>query len=76
MEQPVMLQSVIPFWERENGKIKSLELLPIMIESKDKEGLQGLPQVTEDNDFMWHLAKISEPYGTKIQKIGYIYKIV
>ncbi|MBQ3053628.1 MAG: CapA family protein [Clostridia bacterium] len=66
MEQRVMFQSVIPYWETENGKLKFLELLPIELLMQGEENTQGLPRIAEDTAFMDKLADMSAQYGTKI----------
>ena len=61
-----MFQSVIPYWETENGKLKFLELLPIELLMQGEENTQGLPRIAEDTAFMDKLADMSAQYGTKI----------
>lgn len=67
MEQKVMLETVIPYWETENGKITKLELLPVDIQTDGIQGLRGLPRVAKDTSFIDRLAKLSAPYGLKMK---------
>ena len=70
MEDRRMLETVIPYWETENGKLTRLELLPVMgvMKGKGPAFEMGLPKIAQDLAFMDKLAKISEPFGTKIKK--------
>ena len=61
-----MLEAVIPYWETKNGDLTSLELLPVSLSANGTKALQGLPQPAEDTGFVDRLAKMSEPYGTKM----------
>ncbi len=67
MEQKVMLETIIPYWETENGKITKLELLPVEVVTDGVQGLRGLPRIAKNPDFMDRLAKLSAPYGLKIK---------
>lgn len=67
MEQDVMLQTVIPFWETEGRRLKSLCLMPIKISKNEGKHAEGLPKPAEDLSFIEHLAQISAPYGVKIE---------
>ena len=62
-----MFETVIPYWETDNnGKMTKLELLPITIMKDTNKAQRGLPALSTDLAFIDRLAKISEPYGTKI----------
>ncbi len=75
MEQRVMFQTVIPYWERKNGKLTELCLLPVELEMKGDKATQGLPRLAEDASFMEHLAEISAPFGTEIINEKGIYRV-
>jgi len=64
-----MLQSVIPYWETENGDITKLELLPVELVDKGSNSLIGLPRPSRNTSILKELAKLSEPYGTGIDII-------
>ena len=70
MEDRRMMETVIPYWETKDGKLVRLELLPVMgvMKGKGPAGEMGLPKLARDLDFMDKLAKISEPFGTRIKK--------
>lgn len=70
MEQRVMFQSVIPLWEIEDGKLKSLRLYPIEAKMKGKKSEVGLPELAGDDDIFKRLSKMSEPYGVKMKNCG------
>lgn len=67
MEDPVMAESVIPYWEMENGELTKLELLPITCYKNDNHSLSGIPVEAKNPDFVDRLAKLSAPYGVKMR---------
>jgi poly-gamma-glutamate synthesis protein (capsule biosynthesis protein) len=67
MEQDVMLETVIPLWETEGKKLRSLKLLPVKVSKNEGKHLEGLPKVAENTEFIDRLAKLSAPYGVKIE---------
>ena len=71
MAEKRMNETVIPYWETdENGDLTYLELLPLTLSMGGKKSDEGLPFITEDNSFIDRLAKMSAPYGTKIEMKG------
>lgn len=66
MKDRRMAETVIPYWETENGDLTQLELLPITLSMNNNRAVRGLPMPSEDLGFIEHLAEISEPYGTKM----------
>ncbi len=68
MEDPRMLETVIPYWETdENKKLTKLVLMPVKASKGEGKHLEGLPQPAKDLAFMEDLAKMSAPYGVSIQ---------
>ena len=67
METDAALETVIPFWETDGKKLKSLQLMPIRISRREGMQLEGLPRPATDTAFMEHLAEISAPYGTTVE---------
>lgn len=67
MRQKVMMESVIPYMEFENGSLKKLELLPIELGFGLPNSRAGLPRPAQDTGILERLAKMSEPYGTRIK---------
>lgn len=67
MEDPVMSEAVIPYWEMENGELTKLELLPVTCHQNENKSLSGLPVVAETAEFAERLAKLSAPYGVKMK---------
>ncbi|MBR7165431.1 MAG: CapA family protein [Clostridia bacterium] len=64
MEDPRMMEAVIPYWETdENGNLTHLELKPVKANKGDGKHLEGLPQPAKDTAFMEKLAEMSRPYG-------------
>ncbi len=67
MEDIKMAETVIPMWETdENGKLKSLKLLPITLDMKGNKSQQGLPRRDYNPAFAQRVADISKPYGVEI----------
>ncbi len=65
--QRVMFESVIPKWEIIDGKMTSLKLVPIELDFGLPRSRSGLPKVTKNEDILRRLAKMSEPFGTKME---------
>ena len=61
-----MFISVVPYWETDGTKLTKLTLLPIEMDMKGNKSRQGLPFVSNDPYIGEYLAKMCEPYGTKI----------
>ncbi len=66
MEDKKMFETVIPYWETENGKLTKIELLPIMSKMDGNKSEIGLPRIAEDTSFMKRLNDISEPFGVRV----------
>ena len=62
-----MFESVIPRWEIEGGVLKRLELLPIELGFGMPRSRNGLPAPAKDNSILDRLARMSAPYGTKLE---------
>lgn len=75
MEQNVMAETVIPYWEMEDGEMTKLELLPVTCYKNDKNhSISGLPVVNFNAGIFERLAKLSEPYGVKMTCVDGIIK--
>ena len=61
-----MFQSIIPYWETENGKLKSLKLYPITLSMTGNKSQLGLPRLDKEPEFIDAFAKRCEKYGTKL----------
>ncbi|MBQ7381054.1 MAG: CapA family protein [Clostridia bacterium] len=72
MEQRKMLQTVVPVWEMEDGKLTSLKLLPLEGKMRDKstKNEMGLPFPVEDDDIFERLSVMCKPYGVSMKKNG------
>lgn len=73
MEDRKMFETVIPYWETENGKLRRLELLPVMGSMDGNQSEIGLPMLAKDDSFMQRLADISTPYGVTMTKENDVY---
>jgi len=68
MEDERMLRTVIPLWETDkDGNLTSLVLKPVVASKGEGKHLEGLPQLAKDVGFIDELAKMSAPYGVKIE---------
>ena len=75
MEDAKMMQTVIPYWETENGNLKTLKLMPVELCRGDcKKGDMGLPRKATDLTFITEFAKNCKQYGVDliIEKDGTI----
>lgn len=63
---PRMLESVIPYFEMEDGKLTHLELLPIALGIEKPRYRNGDPFFAPDRGIIERLAEMSAPYGTNI----------
>jgi poly-gamma-glutamate synthesis protein (capsule biosynthesis protein) len=68
MAQKEMREAIIPFWETDGKKLKSLKLKPIYASCGEGKYIEGLPQTAKDTAFMNKLAELSKPYGVEIKE--------
>lgn len=61
-----MLEAVIPYFEMEDGKLTSLELMPIELNFDKKVWQSGNPRFSDKHGIIERLAEMSAPYGTEI----------
>lgn len=62
-----MLESIIPYFEFEDGELKYLELMPIELDFDKKEIWQkGNPHFSDKHGIIERLSEMSKPFGTKI----------
>ncbi|MGI6538155.1 MAG: CapA family protein [Caldicoprobacterales bacterium] len=62
-----MFETVIPYWEMENGELKILELMPVELGFGLPRSRNGWPAPARDLSFMERLKEMSAPYGTEIK---------
>lgn len=62
-----MLESVIPYFEMEDGVLTQLELMPIELGFDEPRYRMGNPRLSTDHGIIERLQKLSAPYGTKIK---------
>ena len=63
-----MLETFVPYWEMEDGKLTKLELLPVDLgfDLPVKDPMRGVPVATTDMGCMERLQKLSAELGTKM----------
>lgn len=66
LADPRFLESVIPYFEVENGKTTKLLLYPIELGYGQARWEVGVPTPAKSDDVLHRLAKLSETFGTKI----------
>ena len=66
MAQKEMREAIVPLWETDGKKLKSLKLMPVYASCGEGKYLEGLPQPAKDTAFMEKLAELSRPYGVEI----------
>lgn len=63
MTDPRMFLNVVPLWETEGTKLKSLRLLPLMGAMDGKKSEIGLPRICDPGQVVDYLGEMSRPYG-------------
>lgn len=63
-----MFESVIPYWESEGGKLKSLTLYPVVLSMHGKKSEIGLPRLAKNTEYLDGFIKRCEAFGTKVVK--------
>ena len=71
-----MLESVIPYFEMEDGALTKLELMPIELQFDQPVWRSGNPRFSAQHGIIERLAEMSAPYGTKISVDSRGYGIV
>lgn len=66
MEDHRMLETVIPYWETEGGRLRELRLYPVVLGCHDKRSESGLPRLATDTAFLDDFIKRCEQYGTRV----------
>ena len=61
-----MLESVIPYFEMEDGVLTKLELMPIELQFDQPVWKNGNPRFSNQHGIIERLSAMSAPYGTKI----------
>ena len=61
-----MMESVVPYFEMEDGKLTHLELLPVALGIEEPRYRNGNPRFAPDRGILERLAQMSAAYGTKI----------
>lgn len=65
--EKVMFEAIVPYWEAEDGKLTKLELMPVEMGFGRPRSQGGWPEPNYSAGILERLAKMSEPYGTKIE---------
>lgn len=60
-------RSVMAAWTTEDGKLTEVRLYPISLGMHAPRSFRGTPVLTKDEDTLRYLARLSEPFGTKIR---------
>ncbi len=66
MTDKKMFRAVIPLWETEGTKLKKITLMPVEMKMDGNKSEIGLPRFSKNPEIGEYLAKMCEPYGTKI----------
>lgn len=61
-----MLESVVPYFEMEDGKLTHLELMPIELNFDQPTWRSGNPRFSKDHGIIERLAEMSAEFGTQI----------
>jgi poly-gamma-glutamate synthesis protein (capsule biosynthesis protein) len=63
----VMFESVIPYWEVENGELRKLLLLPIEEHFSLPRSRNGWPRKDTQSNIIERFAEMSKPWGMDIK---------
>ena len=66
MTDPRMFINVVPLWETEGTKLKTLRLLPLMGSMDGNKSEIGLPRLCDAEKVAAYLGEMSAPYGIKL----------
>ena len=66
MEDKRMFTTILPFWEMEDGKLKSLKLYPVLASMDGKKSEIGLPRLCTDPELLTDFIARCEKYGTRL----------
>ena len=62
-----MLESIVPYFEMENGELKYMEIMPVELNFDKKEVWQkGNPRFSKEHGIIERLSDMSGPFGTNI----------
>ena len=61
-----MLESVVPYFEMEDGELTHLELMPVELQFEKKVWQSGNPRFSRDHGIIERLAEMSKPFGCEI----------
>ena len=73
---PWAWKSVLARWNMEDGAATLIELIPVELGFGVARARRGSPRLSEDEDILPHLAKLSEAMGTRIAIDGNIGRVV
>ncbi len=63
-----MLETVIPYFEMEDGELTYLELMPVELNFDKQEVWQkGNPRFSREHGIIERLSEMSKPFGTEIK---------
>jgi poly-gamma-glutamate synthesis protein (capsule biosynthesis protein) len=68
-------RSVMAAFTAEDGKVTQIQLYPIDMRMGAPRSKMGIPHLADNDDVLQYLAKLSEPFGTKMtikDNVGYI----
>lgn len=66
MTDPRMFLTVLPLWEAEDGKLKSMKLIPLELAMDGNKSEIGLPRICDAEKVVNYLGKMSAPYGVTL----------
>ena len=64
---PIMFETVVPYWEYGDGVLRRLELLPVELNFSLPRSVGGWPRPKRDAGILERLAAMSEAWGTRIR---------
>ncbi len=66
----VMMESIVPYFEMEDGEVKKIELISVELGLGQKHSSIGWPRIIKDDELLNRFATLCEKFNTKVEIKG------
>ncbi len=66
-QSKIMFETVIPYWEMEDGVLQSIELMPVLLDFSVPRSRYGIPRINKNEGIVERLKELSISFGTEIE---------
>ena len=66
----VMMESIVPYFEMEDGEVKKIELISVELGLGQKHSSIGWPRIIKDDELLKRFATLCEKFNTKVEIKG------